>query len=122
MPRPHHALCHTLHSSKLREWWFVAHLANILQHKGILTQQRLESAPQLCEFLLVEYSTGLMTFQSLWQVAMDYLSHCPTHGTHYMELLVERIPLNTEKKANKVIHLCQRYHLKEKGVFHTSTP
>ena len=29
-------------SSKLTDWWFVAHLANLFQHKGILTQQRLE--------------------------------------------------------------------------------
>ena len=34
--------CHTPCSSKLTDWWFVAHLANLFQHKGILTQQRLE--------------------------------------------------------------------------------
>lgn len=58
---------------------------------------------------------GLLTVQSLWGVAMDYLSHCPAHGRHYMELLVERIPLTSEKKANQVIHLCQRYNLKEQS-------
>ena len=75
----------------------------------------IRSAPELCEFLLVEYSSVLMTLQSLWQVALDYLSHCPAHGRHYMGLLVERIPLTTERKANKVIHLCQRYHLKDQS-------
>lgn len=67
----------------------------------------------------MEYSTGLMTLQSLWQVALDYLGHCLTHGRHYMALLLERIPLTTEKKANKVIHFCQRYHLKDQSM---STP
>lgn len=65
--------------------------------------------------MVVEYGTGLMALESLWQVAMDYLSHCPVQGHHYMQLLVERVPLTTERKANKVIHLCQRYHLKEQS-------
>ena len=73
------------------------------------------SAPRLCEFMLVEYGTSVMSLESMWQVAMDYLSHCPTHGQHYMQLLVERIPLTSERKADKVIHLCQHYHLKEQG-------
>lgn len=73
------------------------------------------SAPQLCEFLVSEYSTGLMTLPSLWQVAMDYLSHCPVRGRHYMQLLLERIALTSDKTANKVIFLCQRYQLKEQS-------
>lgn len=65
--------------------------------------------------MLIEYSTSLMGLESLWQVAMDYLSHCALLGHHYMQLLVERVPITTERKANKVIHLCQRYHLKEQS-------
>ena len=34
---------------------------------------------------------------------MLYLDACPVQGRHRAELLLERIPLTTEYKANKVI-------------------
>ena len=73
------------------------------------------SAPRMCEFFIAEYSMSLLTLDSMWQVAMDYLGHCLTYGQHYMQQLLARVPLNTDKKANKIIHLCQRYNFKDQS-------
>lgn len=56
-----------------------------------------------------------MSLESLWPVTMGYLSECHMQGQHYMQLLVERVPLTSDRRANKLIHLCQRYNLKEQG-------
>ncbi len=56
----------------------------------------------LREFLLLEFATCLMSHRSLWQVGALYLDHCPTQGRQRLECLLERMPLQSEKKANKV--------------------
>ncbi len=44
---------------------------------------------------------------SLWQVVAGYLDHCPEFGRHYLELFIERVPLQSEKKAMKVLRICE---------------
>uniref|UniRef100_A0A1X7TC90 Nuclear pore complex protein Nup85 n=1 Tax=Amphimedon queenslandica TaxID=400682 RepID=A0A1X7TC90_AMPQE len=51
----------------------------------------------------------------LWEVAISYLSYCPTQGRHFMCSLVERVPLTTSTKALKLIRLCQRYEMTEEA-------
>jgi nuclear pore complex protein Nup85 len=67
----------------------------------------------LTEFLIIEYASSLLAHPSLWQVAMDYLSECPTQGRHHMVLHLERIPLTSARKASKVLQLCRKFQLKE---------
>ncbi len=43
-----------------------------------------------------------MSHVSLWQVGALYLDHCQTMGKNRLECLLERMPIDTEKKANKV--------------------
>jgi len=69
-----------LSSSVISNWWFVAHLTDLLYHRGQLVASRLEYGSKLSEFLILEYASSLMAHQSLWQVAMDYFSQCPTQG------------------------------------------
>lgn len=90
-----------------RSWWFVSHLADVLHHCGQLDPQTLPFGANLREYLLLEYATGLMSHESLWQVGVDYLDHCPVFGKPYLAEYIEHIPLDTEKKALKVLHLCQ---------------
>ncbi len=71
---------------------------------------------------------------SLWQVAMDYFSECPLEGRwvwpcggprpsnlvfslyrHYMAAFLERVPLTTDWKAEKVLAVCSKYELKDEG-------
>ncbi|KAH9520095.1 Nucleoporin nup85 [Bulinus truncatus] len=89
-----------------RSWWFVSHLADVLHHCGQLDPQSLPFGSNLREYLLLEYATSLMAHKSLWQVGVDYLDFCPVFGKSYIEAYVEHIPLETEKKAHKVLHIC----------------
>ncbi|XP_055877804.1 nuclear pore complex protein Nup85-like isoform X1 [Biomphalaria glabrata] len=89
-----------------RSWWFVSHLADILHHCGQLDPQELPFGSNLREYLLLEYATSLMAHKSLYQVGIDYLDFCPVFGRSYIEAYVERIPLETERKAHKILHIC----------------
>lgn len=52
---------------------------------------------------------------SLWQLGVDYFDHCQEYGRVYLELHIERIPLNTEQKALKVLRICEQRHMHEQG-------
>lgn len=52
---------------------------------------------------------------SLWQLGVDYFDHCPEYGRVYLELHIERIPLNTEQKALKVLRICEQRQMHEQG-------
>ena len=63
----------------------------------------IHTGDALREFLLLDYATCLMSHKSLWQVGVIYLDYCPVQGRHRLELLLERIPIPTTKKADKVV-------------------
>merc|ERR1712038_2015173 len=63
----------------------------------------IHTGDALREFLLLDYAACLMSHQSLWQVGVIYLDHCPVQGRHRLELLLERMPIPTQKKAEKII-------------------
>lgn len=52
---------------------------------------------------------------SLWQLGVDYFDHCPELGRVSLELHIERIPLNTEQKALKVLRVCEQRQMTEQG-------
>lgn len=52
---------------------------------------------------------------SLWQLAVDYFDHCQGFGRVYLELLIERVPLDTERKALKVLRICEKRQMNEQG-------
>lgn len=95
-----HELC-----SLLDNLWFPSHLLDLLHHTDHSSNSDTELVPnaELREFLLLEYGTCLMTHHSLWQVGVTYLDHCPVQGRFRTELMLERIPLETERKAGKII-------------------
>ncbi|KAL5019403.1 hypothetical protein ScPMuIL_005125 [Solemya velum] len=102
-------------SAVLSNWWFVAHLTDLLQHCGQLETHRLEFGSNLREYLLLEYASSLMSHKSLWQVGIDYLDHCTEFGRKYIEHYIEHIPLETEKKALKVLGVCDRRNMAEQA-------
>ncbi|VTJ59350.1 nuclear pore complex protein Nup85 isoform X2 [Marmota monax] len=65
------------------------------------------------EFLLLEYASGLFAHHSLWQLGVDYFDYCPELGRVSLELHIERIPLNTEQKALKVLRICEQRQMTE---------
>ncbi|XP_074553635.1 nuclear pore complex protein Nup85 [Halichoeres trimaculatus] len=100
-------------SIALNNWWFVAHLTDLLDHCKLLQSHNLHFGSNLREFLLLEYASGLFTHHSLWQLAVDYFDHCPEFGRVYLELQIEHIPLDTERKALKVLRICEKRQMSE---------
>ncbi|XP_077388319.1 nuclear pore complex protein Nup85 [Festucalex cinctus] len=100
-------------SIALNNWWFVAHLTDLLDHCQLLQSHNLHFGSNLREFLLLEYASGLFTHHSLWQLAVDYFDHCPEFGRVYLELQMERISLDTERKALKVLRICEQRQMSE---------
>ncbi|XP_043858059.1 nuclear pore complex protein Nup85 isoform X1 [Dromiciops gliroides] len=100
-------------SIALSNWWFVAHLTDLLDHCKLLHSHNLYFGSNMREFLLLEYASGLFSHHSLWQLGVDYFDHCPELGRVYLELHIERIPLNTEQKALKVLRICERRQMTE---------
>uniref|UniRef100_W5N743 Nuclear pore complex protein Nup85 n=1 Tax=Lepisosteus oculatus TaxID=7918 RepID=W5N743_LEPOC len=100
-------------SIALNNWWFVAHLTDLLDHCKLLQSHNLHFGSNLREFLLLEYASGLFTHHSLWQLAVDYFDHCPEFGRVYLEMQIERVPLDTERKAVKVLRICEQRQMAE---------
>uniref|UniRef100_A0A8D3DGK6 Nuclear pore complex protein Nup85 n=1 Tax=Scophthalmus maximus TaxID=52904 RepID=A0A8D3DGK6_SCOMX len=100
-------------SIALNNWWFVAHLTDLLDHCKLLQSHNLHFGSNLREFLLLEYASGLFTHHSLWQLAVDYFDNCPEFGRVYLELQIERVPLDTERKALKVLRICEQRQMSE---------
>lgn len=97
----------------LNNWWFVAHLTDLLDHCKLLQSHNLNFGSNMREFLLLEYASGLFTHHSLWQCAVDYFDHCPELGRACLELQIERVPLDTERKALKVLRICEERQMSE---------
>ncbi|XP_069785475.1 nuclear pore complex protein Nup85 isoform X2 [Narcine bancroftii] len=97
----------------LNNWWFVAHLTDLLDHCNLLQSHNLHFGLNLREFLILEYASGLFCHNSLWQLAVDYFDHCPEFGRVYLELHIERVPLDTERKALKVLRICEQRQMSE---------
>ncbi|XP_004592974.2 nuclear pore complex protein Nup85 isoform X1 [Ochotona princeps] len=94
-------------------WWFVAHLTDLLDHCQLLQSHNLYFGSNMREFLLLEYASGLFAHHSLWQLGVDYFDYCPELGRVSLELHIERIPLNTEQKALKVLRVCEQRQMTE---------
>lgn len=102
--------------TSLDNFWFPAHLLDLLHHADQLegmTEARsssdaLHPGPGLREFLLLEYATSLMSHKSMWQVGALYMDHCPTQGKFRLECILSHMPLDGERKANKVIGMASQ--------------
>ncbi|KAK2507364.1 hypothetical protein MC885_012710 [Smutsia gigantea] len=97
----------------LSNWWFVAHLTDLLDHCQLLQSHNLYFGSNMREFLLLEYASGLFAHHSLWQLGVDYFDYCPELGRVSLELHIERIPLSTEQKALKVLRICEQRQMTE---------
>ncbi|XP_052766096.1 nuclear pore complex protein Nup85-like isoform X1 [Mya arenaria] len=100
-------------SAVLSGWWFVSHLTDILHHCGQLESHRLEFGHNLREYLLLDYATSLMSHCSLWQVGVDYLDQCHDTGRHYLEQFIDNMPIETERKAHKLLNICEKRNMPE---------
>ncbi|CAH1795134.1 unnamed protein product [Owenia fusiformis] len=104
-----------LSSTYKSNWWFVAHLTDLLQHCGQLESRTLHFGSNLREYLILEYASSLMSHDSLWQIGINYLDHCPEYGRQYLGHYMDSLPLDTERKAQKALRICEQRNLQEQG-------
>lgn len=105
--------------------WFASHLTDLLYHSGRLDFLDTSEADDLVasrlrECFLLDYGTLLMGHNSLWQVGLSYLDHCPTDGINTIELLITRLPLGSEARAQKIIREAQKRDLPHIGEYQIS--
>lgn len=92
-------------TSERFDWWFPAHLCDLLTACGAINK------PERREALLMGYGTALFSHESLWAVGATYIASCPTMGADSLEVLLEQVPLDSDRKALKVIQLCEKHRL-----------
>ncbi|XP_069690987.1 nuclear pore complex protein Nup85 isoform X1 [Periplaneta americana] len=94
--------------------WFAAHLTHLLYLCGCLKitdNQQTDVTAKLVEHLLLDYGTLLMCHHSLWQVGVSYLDCCSVEGRACMEALLPTLPLESEKRALKIIQVARERDL-----------
>lgn len=84
--------------------WFGAHLTDLLYHT-LGNKSEHKFLGDLRESLLLDYAEVLVGHPSLWQVGILYLDHCGAQGVAMQEVILERLPLTDDSKAQKVIQL-----------------
>jgi hypothetical protein len=103
----------------LLHWWFAAHLTDLLFHAGPVEDIQLDAGSDLREhFLLGFVQEELLAsgrVESMWHLAVSYLSFCPSFGSSHMKHLLERIPLESEKLAYKVLTVCAQHKLMDQA-------
>ncbi|XP_038212291.1 nuclear pore complex protein Nup85 [Zerene cesonia] len=96
--------------------WFATHLTDMLYHCGklqIMDKHQVDVTTRLRDSLILEYGSLMMEHKSLWSVGLSYLVTCPPEGLKRAELLLERIPLDSEAKAMRIIAEANKYGLLE---------
>ncbi|XP_075973152.1 nuclear pore complex protein Nup75 [Anticarsia gemmatalis] len=94
--------------------WFATHLTDMLFHCGklkILDKQHINVTAQLRESLILEYGCLLMEHKSLWSVGLSYLATVPPEGLRRAELILERMPVDTEAKAMRIMAEAKKHGL-----------
>lgn len=98
--------------------WFLAHAVDFLIHCKVdmLADCVNDDGLDLREFFLLEYADDLtMHANSFWQLAASYLPFCEKRGKARLEVLVERVPLDSERTAYKLLRLCKLHGLEEQA-------
>ncbi|RWS29943.1 nuclear pore complex protein Nup85-like isoform X1 [Leptotrombidium deliense] len=103
-------------SSSIKDnWWFVTHFVDLLYNGNLLDFYEIVDSHKLRESLILDYANSLMSHPSLWQIAIDYLEACPLLGRQHIELVLERIPFDDERKALKLVNAAEKRGLNDVG-------
>ena len=92
-------------------WWFVSHFVDLLHQGNQLESHQVENQEQLREFLLLDYADSLISQGSMWQVAVVYYDACEESGKQRLQLTLERLPFDNERKAMKIIDVAEKRNL-----------
>ncbi len=99
----------------LREPWVAAHVADALYHAGRLDDLVPDTAVSLREHFVLEYVDSLAAEPWGLDLALLYLRHCPVAGKATAAALLDRVPVETDRDAHRVLHHCAELGLDELG-------
>lgn len=77
-----------------------------VRYHSLLNEYEREKLPS-CN-IPRNYATVL---SSLWQIGADYLSWCPRNGQAYLEAFFDKVSIDNEHKAMKLMSACAKYQL-----------
>jgi nuclear pore complex protein Nup85 len=97
--------------SVLDNTWFSAHIGDLLYHASALCSFEDVDSSQLREMLIREYALCLFSHESLWSVGVLYLDNCPTLGLPTLEVVLPRIPCQSEYKFARILAIAERRKL-----------
>ena len=82
------------------DWWFCCHFVDLMDVRD----------PQgLREHMVLGFGRSLFEHPSLWSTAATYYHSCPVEGQAGLQAHLERVPLDSERKARKLIGLCKQF-------------
>ncbi|KAJ1960072.1 hypothetical protein GGI12_004001 [Dipsacomyces acuminosporus] len=92
--------------------WLSAHIVDLMDHISILESCHKVFAVDPREHYLLALGESYLGHESLWRVGLDYLGMSSEAGICVMEEYAMRIPLESDRKAQQVLRVCEKYQLR----------
>ncbi|CAI5737266.1 unnamed protein product [Hyaloperonospora brassicae] len=88
--------------------WMAAHLVDLLHKSSVIVADDLvpQTECTVREHLLLEYAMEIGASSGMWQFAVRYYEFCPKFGVVAIRSALEREPLLTDYKAERLITYC----------------
>lgn len=88
--------------------WMSAHLSDLLTKSNAISDEVLEQIDvSLQEYFLLHYAMDIGSSNGMWQFAVGYYETCPRLGLIATRSVLEREPVPTDYKANRLLTFCQ---------------
>ncbi|KAE8915007.1 hypothetical protein PF005_g21041 [Phytophthora fragariae] len=88
--------------------WMAAHLSDLLQRSNVIVADEVvaEAGCTLKERFLLQYAMEIGASSGMWQFAVRYYEYCPKFGAIAIRSALEREPLPTDYKAERLLAYC----------------
>lgn len=95
--------------------WFPCHLLDVLIGTGSCPAAALHSeyGDDIRTSRITEFASSLLAQPSLFSLAPAYFASCGAFGMACLEAYLERLPLDCERKALKLLRVCHNNHLEQ---------
>lgn len=88
--------------------WMAAHLGDLLDKGGVIARDvQEETGCSLRERFAIDYALELGATSGMWQFVVGYCEQCPRYGSLVIVETIDREPISTDLKANRLIGYCQ---------------
>ncbi|KAJ1828628.1 Nucleoporin nup85 [Coemansia sp. RSA 2599] len=93
--------------------WLSAHIADLMEHISIMDVCRRVFSVDPREHYILALCETYIGHENLWRVGLDYLGLCKTRaGISVMEEYAMRVTIDSDRKAEQVLRVCDKYKLK----------